>query len=182
MQTKVMIALFGLFAEVERDLISERTKEGLAAARVKGRLTRPAQGFIGEVQARRQGGGDPACSWRRRSPRRRSPRSWASLGPRFCTSSGPESSTREPPEVAPSPAALRTYVYTRCSSFFRLTTRGCCAYPRRLDPSRQGSVQGAPIDAGSCAVWHGRRPTPGGRRVCSDAVVPEAYQTTPGSR
>jgi DNA invertase Pin-like site-specific DNA recombinase len=30
MQTKVMIALFGLFAEVERDLISERTKEGLA--------------------------------------------------------------------------------------------------------------------------------------------------------
>ncbi len=28
LQTKVMIALFGLFAEVERDLISERTKEG----------------------------------------------------------------------------------------------------------------------------------------------------------
>jgi DNA invertase Pin-like site-specific DNA recombinase len=38
MQTKVMIALFGLFAEVERDLISQRTKEGLAAARAKGRL------------------------------------------------------------------------------------------------------------------------------------------------
>ena len=35
LQTKVMIALFGLFAEVERDLISERTKEGLAAARRK---------------------------------------------------------------------------------------------------------------------------------------------------
>ena len=33
LQTKVMIALFGLFAEVERDLISERTKEGLAAAK-----------------------------------------------------------------------------------------------------------------------------------------------------
>ena len=32
MQTKVMVALFGLFAEVERDLISERTKEGLVAA------------------------------------------------------------------------------------------------------------------------------------------------------
>ena len=28
-QTKAMIALFGLFAEVERDLIAERTKEGL---------------------------------------------------------------------------------------------------------------------------------------------------------
>ncbi len=33
-----MIALFGLFAEVERDLISERTKEGLAAAKAKGAL------------------------------------------------------------------------------------------------------------------------------------------------
>ena len=38
MRTKVMIALFGLFAEVERDIISERTKEGLAAARAKGKL------------------------------------------------------------------------------------------------------------------------------------------------
>src|SRR6266853_3071154 len=41
-QTKAMIALFGLFAEVERDLIAERTKEGLAAAKAKGtRLGRP---------------------------------------------------------------------------------------------------------------------------------------------
>jgi DNA invertase Pin-like site-specific DNA recombinase len=31
LQTKVMVALFGLFAEVERDLISERTREGLAS-------------------------------------------------------------------------------------------------------------------------------------------------------
>ena len=38
MQTKVMIALFGLFAEVERDLISERTKEGLASARAQGKM------------------------------------------------------------------------------------------------------------------------------------------------
>ena len=38
LRTKVMIALFGLFAEVERDLISERTKEGLAAAKAKGKL------------------------------------------------------------------------------------------------------------------------------------------------
>jgi hypothetical protein len=36
--TKVMVAMFGLFAEVERDLVSERTKKGLAAARTKGRL------------------------------------------------------------------------------------------------------------------------------------------------
>ena len=38
LQTKVMVALFGLFAEVGRDLISERTREGLASARAKGRL------------------------------------------------------------------------------------------------------------------------------------------------
>ncbi len=38
LRTKVMIALFGLFAEVERDLISERTKEGLAAAKAQGKL------------------------------------------------------------------------------------------------------------------------------------------------
>ena len=47
MQTKVMIALFGLFAEVERDLISERTKEGLAAARAKGRLLGRPTGSLG---------------------------------------------------------------------------------------------------------------------------------------
>ena len=42
MQTKVMIALFGLFAEVERDLISEQTKERLAVRRATGqRLGRP---------------------------------------------------------------------------------------------------------------------------------------------
>jgi DNA invertase Pin-like site-specific DNA recombinase len=37
-QTKTMITLFGLFAEIERDLISQRTKQGLAAARAKGKL------------------------------------------------------------------------------------------------------------------------------------------------
>ena len=41
-QTKVMTTLFALFAEVERDLISERTREGLARARSSGRkLGRP---------------------------------------------------------------------------------------------------------------------------------------------
>ena len=41
-QTKAMIALFGLFAEVERDLMAERTKEGLAAAKANGtRVGRP---------------------------------------------------------------------------------------------------------------------------------------------
>ncbi len=42
LQTKVMVTLFGLFAEIERELISLRTKEALAAARVAGkRLGRP---------------------------------------------------------------------------------------------------------------------------------------------
>lgn len=45
--TKVMIALFGLFAEVERDLISERTKEGLASARARGRLLGRPKGVLG---------------------------------------------------------------------------------------------------------------------------------------
>src|SRR3954451_10982653 len=48
LQTKVMIALFGLFAEVERDLISERTKEGVASARAQGRLVGRGQGGQGK--------------------------------------------------------------------------------------------------------------------------------------
>ncbi len=42
MQSKVMRTMLGLFAEIERDLISARTKEGLAEARAKGsQLGRP---------------------------------------------------------------------------------------------------------------------------------------------
>jgi len=37
-QDKVMVTMFSLFAEIERDLISERTKEGLARARAQGKL------------------------------------------------------------------------------------------------------------------------------------------------
>ena len=41
-QSKVMRTLLGLFAEIERDLIVARTKEGLQAARVRGvQLGRP---------------------------------------------------------------------------------------------------------------------------------------------
>jgi DNA invertase Pin-like site-specific DNA recombinase len=46
-QTKVMVTMFGLFAEIERDLIAERTKEGLAAARAKGRLPGRPKGVLG---------------------------------------------------------------------------------------------------------------------------------------
>jgi DNA invertase Pin-like site-specific DNA recombinase len=42
LQTKVMVTLFGLFAEIEWELISLRTKEALAGARAAGkRLGRP---------------------------------------------------------------------------------------------------------------------------------------------
>ena len=39
-QTKVMVTLFALFAEVECDLISERTREGLAKARASAKKLR----------------------------------------------------------------------------------------------------------------------------------------------
>ncbi len=38
MQSKVMSTMLGLFAEIERDLISARTKEGLHMAKMKGKL------------------------------------------------------------------------------------------------------------------------------------------------
>ena len=42
LQTKVLVTMFSLFADIERELISMRTKEGLAAARAKGKkLGRP---------------------------------------------------------------------------------------------------------------------------------------------
>jgi DNA invertase Pin-like site-specific DNA recombinase len=48
LQSKVMVTLFGLFAEIERELISMRTKEALAAARASGkRLGRPP-GMLGK--------------------------------------------------------------------------------------------------------------------------------------
>lgn len=46
-QSKVMITMFGLFAEIERDLISERTREGLIAARSKGRILGRPKGSRG---------------------------------------------------------------------------------------------------------------------------------------
>ena len=48
LQTKVMITLFSLFAEIERDLISERTKEGVMAARAKGKILGRPKGILGK--------------------------------------------------------------------------------------------------------------------------------------
>ena len=53
-QTKVMTTLFALFAEVERDLISERTREGLARAKSSGRkLGRPKGSLVRRAMNRR---------------------------------------------------------------------------------------------------------------------------------
>ena len=48
MQSKVMITMFSLFSEIERDLISERTKEGLRRARAEGKLLGRPKGTIGK--------------------------------------------------------------------------------------------------------------------------------------
>jgi DNA invertase Pin-like site-specific DNA recombinase len=47
-QTKVMITLFGLFSEIERDLISERTKQGLQTAKDKGKILGRPKGILGK--------------------------------------------------------------------------------------------------------------------------------------
>lgn len=50
MQSKITITMFSLFAELERDLISERTKQGLQAARAKGKLLGRPKGSVGNTK------------------------------------------------------------------------------------------------------------------------------------
>src|SRR4029077_13764635 len=82
LQTKVMVALFGLFAEVERDLISKRTREGLASAAPRAdclaarRVCWESRGWMAKRKR-------SAFSCKSRSQRRPSPRLSASLGPPF---------------------------------------------------------------------------------------------------
>lgn len=47
-QTKVMITMFALFADIERDLISQRTKQGLLVAKLRGRLPGRPKGAFGD--------------------------------------------------------------------------------------------------------------------------------------
>jgi DNA invertase Pin-like site-specific DNA recombinase len=47
LQSKVMVTLFSLFADIERELISLRTKEGLAAARAAGKHLGRPKGKLG---------------------------------------------------------------------------------------------------------------------------------------
>jgi DNA invertase Pin-like site-specific DNA recombinase len=50
MQTTVMVSMFSLFAEIEKQLISERTKVGLAAAIAKGKLLGRPKGSKGTTK------------------------------------------------------------------------------------------------------------------------------------
>ena len=47
MTSKIQVAMFGVLAEIERDLISERTKAGLAVARAKGKKLGRPKGSLG---------------------------------------------------------------------------------------------------------------------------------------
>ena len=46
-QSKMMVTMVSLFAEIERDLISERTKEGLARAKADGKVLGRPKGKLG---------------------------------------------------------------------------------------------------------------------------------------
>jgi DNA invertase Pin-like site-specific DNA recombinase len=48
LQMKVTVTMFALFAEIERDLISERTREGLVAAKAKGKIIGRPKGVLGK--------------------------------------------------------------------------------------------------------------------------------------
>lgn len=48
LQGKILVGLFGLLAEIERDLISERTKAGLARARAEGKTLGRPKGSTGK--------------------------------------------------------------------------------------------------------------------------------------
>lgn len=46
-QTKIMVTIISLLSEIERDLLSSRTKEGLIAARAKGKTLGRPKGSLG---------------------------------------------------------------------------------------------------------------------------------------
>jgi len=48
MQTKIMITMFALFADIERDLISERTKKAMAVIKAQGKKVGRPKGSIGK--------------------------------------------------------------------------------------------------------------------------------------
>ncbi len=48
LRSKVTVGLFGIFADIERDLISQRTRQGLIAARLRGKVIGRPKGSIGK--------------------------------------------------------------------------------------------------------------------------------------
>ncbi len=74
-QTKVRTTLFALFAEVERDLISERTGEGLARAKSAGRkLDRPKGRWASRASMAARPTSGASSSWASPRPPSRSSR------------------------------------------------------------------------------------------------------------
>jgi hypothetical protein len=95
LQSRVMVTLFGLFAEIERELLSLRTKEAFAAARAVGkRLGRPP-GARGNPDSTARSGRFKS-SWLSRSPRPLSRRSRGSTAQRFPILCGREVSLESP--------------------------------------------------------------------------------------
>ena len=68
-QTKVMTTLFALFAEVERDLISERTRRPRKSQSLRQDARAPER-IIGRVASGREGGRNPSVHRSRRLPHR----------------------------------------------------------------------------------------------------------------
>ena len=111
LQTKVMIALFGLFAEVERDLISERTKEGLAAAKAQGKLLGRPKGALGNPGSMARSKMSECC-WARMSQRPPLPRSWTSPVLPSTTSSRLERSSQAEHKARPALCCISTVIWS----------------------------------------------------------------------
>jgi DNA invertase Pin-like site-specific DNA recombinase len=75
MSAKIIITLFSLFAELERDLISLRTREALAAKKAQGRRLGKPQGTCRKASLIRTWRRSRNC-WGMASPSARSPKCW----------------------------------------------------------------------------------------------------------
>ena len=99
LRTKVMIALFGLFAEVERDLISERTKEGTCRCQSQGENCSAGPRGPWEHPGSTARSKTSGRCWARMSPRPPSPRYSTSPAPPSTTSSRPARSLQADPKA-----------------------------------------------------------------------------------
>ena len=89
MQTKVMVTLLSLFAEIERDLIAERTKKAWQQRGPRGDCREGPKASSGR-RSSRAGRQRFKSSWPKRSRKRQSPKFWVSPGLRSTISSSPD--------------------------------------------------------------------------------------------